>query len=132
MKDKLIETIREVPIAGKTYEEYVEAVAEHITQKEEESTQGIPQVQYERDINANSSVSSIAQDSESVKVVEVRLGEWKDENNRPNSSQFICSVCGRLAYYVQPHRAKNWRRCCPYKFCPNCGAKMGRSENGTN
>lgn len=30
MKDKLIETIRAVPIAGKTYEEYVEAVAERL------------------------------------------------------------------------------------------------------
>lgn len=30
MKDKLIETIRAVPIAGKTYEEYVEAVAEKL------------------------------------------------------------------------------------------------------
>jgi hypothetical protein len=30
MKDKLIETIKAVPIAGKTYEEYVEAVAEKL------------------------------------------------------------------------------------------------------
>ena len=30
MKDKLIETIRAVPIAGKTYEEYVEAVADRL------------------------------------------------------------------------------------------------------
>lgn len=30
MKNKLIETIRAVPIAGKTYEEYVEAVAEKL------------------------------------------------------------------------------------------------------
>ena len=38
-----------------------------IYKKEEELTQGIPQVQYERDINANSSVGSISQDSEVVK-----------------------------------------------------------------
>ena len=30
MKQKIIETIRAVPIAGKTYEEYVEAVAEKL------------------------------------------------------------------------------------------------------
>ena len=30
MKEKIIETIRAVPIAGKTYEEYVEAVAEKL------------------------------------------------------------------------------------------------------
>ena len=30
MKDKLIKTIREVPIADKTYPEYVEALADHI------------------------------------------------------------------------------------------------------
>lgn len=35
MKDKLIETIREVPIAGKTYEEYVEAVAEKLAYQAE-------------------------------------------------------------------------------------------------
>ena len=29
-KDALVKVIREVPIAGKTYEEYVEAVAEKI------------------------------------------------------------------------------------------------------
>lgn len=33
MKDKLIETIRAVPIAGKTYEEYVAAVAEKLIDK---------------------------------------------------------------------------------------------------
>lgn len=30
MKEKIIETIRAVPIAGKTYEEYVEALAERL------------------------------------------------------------------------------------------------------
>ena len=30
MKQKLIEAIREVSIAGKTYEQYVEALAEHL------------------------------------------------------------------------------------------------------
>ena len=30
MKEKLIDTIRAVPIAGKTYEEYVEAIADHL------------------------------------------------------------------------------------------------------
>ena len=33
MKQKIIETIRAVPIAGKTYEEYVEAVAEKLIYK---------------------------------------------------------------------------------------------------
>lgn len=31
MKQKLIELIREIPISGKTYEEYVEAVADKLT-----------------------------------------------------------------------------------------------------
>ena len=51
-------------------------------------------------------------------------GEWLEENNRPKSSQFICSLCGGLAYSVQPSRIKNQEKQCAYKFCPHCGAKM--------
>lgn len=57
-------------------------------------------------------------------VVEVRHGHWKNENQRPKTSKFICSVCGGLAYYVQPNRDMTHRKHCPYKHCPNCGAKM--------
>lgn len=55
---------------------------------------------------------------------EVKHGHWQPESDRPNSAKFICSVCGELAYYVQPTRDKNWKKCCPYKYCPNCGASM--------
>lgn len=51
-------------------------------------------------------------------------GEWKDDNRLTHSSKFRCSVCDGLAYFVQPTRDKGWKRCCPYKYCPNCGAKM--------
>lgn len=57
-------------------------------------------------------------------VVEVRHGYWLDENLRPHTSKFICSECGDLAYFVQPPRDKTWKKCCPYKYCPNCGAQM--------
>lgn len=64
-------------------------------------------------------------------VNELRQGYWKEENTRPRSSQFICSECGERAYYVQPTTSKTWKKFCPYKYCPNCGAIMDseRSEN---
>ena len=92
-KDKLIKAIREVPIS-KTYEEYVEALADRFYSD----------------------------------GVEVKHGYWVEENKRHNSSKFICSVCGELSYYVQRNRERNWKKCCPYKFCSNCGARMDREK----
>lgn len=57
-------------------------------------------------------------------VVEVRHGKWIEENTRPRSSQFCCSVCHRTAYDPQPTRVKDWKKRCRYAYCPNCGAKM--------
>jgi ribosomal protein L33 len=65
-------------------------------------------------------------------VVEVRHGHWEEENRLRRSAKFLCSVCGGLAYFVQPTRDETWKKCCPYKYCPNCGAKMDgerREEN---
>lgn len=93
-KEKLIEAIREVPIS-KTYEEYVEALADRFADEE----------------------------------VEVKHGYWVEENKRTNSSKFICSACGELAYYVQPNRDRTWKKCCPYKYCSNCNAKMRGDNN---
>lgn len=59
-----------------------------------------------------------------VEVAGVRYGEWKEENRLRRSGKFLCSACGGLAYYVQPTRDKEWKKCCPYKYCPNCGAYM--------
>ena len=88
-QQKLIETIRAVPIAGKTYEEYVEAVASRLY-------------------------------SEGARP----LGHWEEENRIRRSAKFLCSVCGGLAYFIQPTRDESWQKCCPYKYCPNCGARM--------
>lgn len=64
--------------------------------------------------------------------VEKRLlpkhGEWVEENRRPRSSQFVCSVCHRTAYDPQPNRDKAWRKRCRYSYCPNCGAYMRKTE----
>ena len=55
----------------------------------------------------------------------VQKGFWQEENRLRRSAKFLCSVCGGLAYYPQPTRDEAWQKCCPYKYCPNCGAKMG-------
>ena len=55
-------------------------------------------------------------------------GEWIEENRRPRSSQFCCSVCHRTAYDPQPTRIKDWTKRCRYAFCPNCGADMRPRE----
>ena len=89
MKQKLIDTIRAVPVHGRTYEEYVEAVASRLY-------------------------------SEGARP----LGQWEEENRIRRSAKFLCSVCGGLAYYPQPTRDESWQKCCPYKYCPNCGSRM--------
>ena len=61
---------------------------------------------------------------ESADVQAVTHGEWIEENRRPRSSQFYCSVCHRTAYDPQPTRSKGWVKRCRYAYCPNCGAKM--------
>lgn len=56
----------------------------------------------------------------------VRCGEWVEENTRPRSSQFYCSVCHRTAYDPQPTRSVGWVKRCRYHYCPNCGALMNK------
>lgn len=60
-------------------------------------------------------------------TIEPKNGKWIEENRRPKSSAFYCSVCHRTAYDPQNHRADVPKRC-RYAYCPNCGAKMERSE----
>lgn len=55
-------------------------------------------------------------------------GEWIEENRRPKSGQFQCSVCHRIAYDPQPTRLEGWVKRCRYKFCPNCGADMRNEQ----
>lgn len=59
------------------------------------------------------------------------LCEWIQANERPASTQFLCSGCGGVAYYN--HGAKKirgpdgniiYKKFCGYQYCPNCGAKM--------
>lgn len=60
----------------------------------------------------------------------VRHGIWIEENPRPRSSQFYCSVCHRTAYDPQPTRIDGWVKRCRYAYCPNCGARMDGEQDG--
>lgn len=94
---ELISKIREVSISGKTYEEYVEAVASRLY-------------------------------IEGARLI----GYWEEENRLRRSAKFLCSICGGLAYFPQPTRSDTWQKCCPYRYCPNCGAKMLDITNENN
>ena len=63
----------------------------------------------------------------SAEVEPVKHGRWEDDNRRPKSSRFVCSLCGEVAYYPQNHR-RDKPRACGYPYCPNCGAKMAAKE----
>lgn len=63
-------------------------------------------------------------------VAPVVIGEWIEENTRPRSGRFYCSVCHRTVYDPQPTRVKGWKKRCRYAYCPNCGAKMEGEKNG--
>lgn len=60
----------------------------------------------------------------SADVQPVRHGEWLEENSRPKSAVFYCSICHGTAYDIQPTRDKMWKKRCRYAYCPNCGARM--------
>lgn len=62
-------------------------------------------------------------------TIEPKKGKWMEENRRPKSWAFYCSECKRTAYDPQNHHNSLPKRC-RYAFCPNCGAKMERSEDG--
>lgn len=61
-----------------------------------------------------------------------RMAKWIPANNRPCSTQFKCSGCGEIAYYVHGNRKffnpdgmkKEVTKFCAYVYCPYCGAKM--------
>ena len=44
-----------------------------------------------------------------VDAVPVKHGEWQEENRRPRSSVFYCSICHRTAYDIQPTRENAWK-----------------------
>lgn len=48
-------------------------------------------------------------------------GRWKDtKQNIYGAISGQCSICGLYSH--------SWSRNNPYKYCPNCGAKMDREE----
>ena len=67
-------------------------------------------------------------DSNALKALERKKGEWLEENRRPKSMMFYCSECHRTAYDPQNHHGGQKR--CRYAFCPNCGADMRGENNG--
>ena len=122
-KQKLIATIRAVPIHGRTYEEYVEAVADRLLAERYYDKEMLKEAIGKRDraIKEDGRIRLIDTAPDAVGDIH---GHWEEENRIRRSAKFLCSVCGGLAYYPQPTRDESWQKCCPYKYCPNCGAAM--------
>lgn len=51
-------------------------------------------------------------------VQEVKRGKWLRVSECPKSWTRACSVCGERAYMIRRE----------YPYCPNCSAKMEKSE----
>jgi hypothetical protein len=113
-RKELISMIREASISGKTYEEYVEAVADRLL-----SDGGLLLIS-----DAKSNNSEVKSNNSEVKSNNSVRGHWEEENRLRKSAKFLCSVCGGLAYFPQPTRDESWQKCCPYRYCPNCGSRM--------
>lgn len=60
---------------------------------------------------------------------------WKRENDRPCSTVFVCSECGKKAYDMTggcSHKQLHNKRKCTLVFCPNCGSRMSGMEEDRN
>lgn len=78
-------------------------------------------------------------DSDDIKVVfdnlpsadvqPVRHGTWMEENRRPRSILYRCSVCREIAH-DRPYGSlkREPKKTCKMKYCPHCGAKMESEE----
>ena len=66
-------------------------------------------------------VTNMIGDAPTIEAEPVRHGYWENANGRPKTYIRKCSVCGKEAYFCG--------RGCSYKYCPNCGAKMGGGED---
>lgn len=60
--------------------------------------------------------AGILANAPAVDAIPVVHGRWLNIPDKPEWDQKMCSVCGD--YF-----------CCQVNYCPNCGAKMDRSDN---
>lgn len=63
-----------------------------------------------------------------LRETEPRIGQWIEvdcfESEKHSVTDMRCSLCGKYASIVLPHRTR-----CVYDYCPNCGARMKGSDD---
>ena len=55
------------------------------------------------------------------------FGFWRRDNARDRSYIYVCSACGKKAYFIPGGSRKHPKARtpkCEYKYCPYCGAYM--------
>ena len=62
-----------------------------------------------------------------IEALSERTGKWIEvdcfESEKHSVTDMRCSLCGKYASVVLPHRTR-----CVYTFCPNCGTRMVNDE----
>ena len=62
-----------------------------------------------------------------IEALDRPTGKWIEvdsfESEKHSVTDMRCSLCGKYASMVLPHRTR-----CVYDFCPNCGAEMRGEE----
>ena len=90
--------------------------------REEQLEGAIKQIKRERDI-AIMQLHKLGYNLGEKPRNEVK-GVWMHYPSSAKSYRWMCSACTKIAYYPNPKDIKG----CAYKYCPNCGVEMTRTE----
>ena len=53
-----------------------------------------------------------------------KIGYWIPDSDRPKSTKYFCSVCGKAAYDDPKPRKRYDPKRCSLRYCPHCSLPM--------